>query len=78
VEDLHDWPEEIESWDSDKRLRFLAQIKGLASFVSLILERSYGLTEVKIMVKVDDGEHVKYLLNETDYLRLINPQKKEL
>jgi len=30
------------------------------------------------MVKVDDGEHVKYLLNETDYLRLINPQKKEL
>jgi len=27
------------------------------------------------MVKVDDGEHVKYLLNEKDYLRLINPQK---
>lgn len=26
------------------------------------------------MIKVDDGEDVKYLLNEKDYLRLINPQ----
>ena len=52
----------------------MTQIKGSGTrHVSLILERSLDLSEVRVRVKMTNGDFVKYLLNETEYFSSVNP-----